>query len=399
MKLFYSFCFLLILPVVANAQSSVTLTPDKDNSIYSEDATVSNALGENLFAGVTSTGDKKRRSLIHFNLSAIPAGAVITSVSLALTCNNMSPQSGNAGINLHKLTNDWGEGTSVNNPNGTGSPASTNDATWSSRFYNTTLWSTPGGDFSATVSGSASISQLGPLTISTSTMANDVQSWVNTPASNFGWAIVGNKETESANARRFASGNNASESDRPHLTIVYTGGLPVTLSSFSATLQQQNAFLQWKTSTEINNDFFNVEHSTDGQHYAVAGKVSGAGNSTIEHSYSFIHRNVAEGKNYYRLAQYDINGEVKYSAIAVLNKSSALGLKAGPNPVTNSLLLSGNGLVNGKQFIIRTATGEVVIKGITNNQPINVKSLNAGMYFISVQDAANNIQTKKFVKQ
>ena len=53
---------------------------------------------------------------------------------------------------------DWGEGTSVApGEEGDGAPATTNDATWRHRFFDTIFWTTEGGDFSGTVSASQSV--------------------------------------------------------------------------------------------------------------------------------------------------------------------------------------------------------------------------------------------------
>src|SRR5215831_15897869 len=63
----------------------VTLSPLKDNTIFSESNSTSNGAGTGIFAGKTSTG-AIRRALLAFNVAgAIPAGSTITSVQLVLT--------------------------------------------------------------------------------------------------------------------------------------------------------------------------------------------------------------------------------------------------------------------------------------------------------------------------
>jgi hypothetical protein len=401
MKYLYPIVLSLFLNSTAQGQTIVMVPADKDNTIYSENNAQSNGQSQYLFAGRTgvNAGNARRRALIHFNLDAIPPGATITNVSLALFCNNVSGAGVNASINVHKVSNDWGEGASGSaNSGGNGSPAVTGDATWANRFFNTSLWATAGGDFAATISGTAAVNQTGALAISTSTLIADVQGWLANSAGNFGWEIVGSSEGTSNTARRFGSRENATASERPQLTITYTGGLPVTLKSFTTALRQQNALLEWTTSTEINNDYFNIEHSLDGRHYTIEGKVKGAGNSTVEHKYSFVHKTVTAGKNFYRLAQYDLNGDVKYSSVVTLNKTSSFSIETAPNPATSSLILTSDEPLKGKSFLIRSAIGEVVQKGILSNLPLNIAHLTGGMYFISVQGVDQRMQTTVFIK-
>jgi len=80
------------------------------------------------------------------------------------------------------------------------------------------FWTTQGGDFSPTVSASQSVGGIGQYTWSSAQMIADVQSWVNNPASNFGWLVLGN-ETGIATTKRFDTRESASP---PVLTIEYT---------------------------------------------------------------------------------------------------------------------------------------------------------------------------------
>jgi hypothetical protein len=121
-------------------------------------------------------------------------------------------------VELHKLLADWGEGTShAPMGEGDGAPATPNDATWRHRFFDTIFWTTQGGDFSATVSASQSVGGIGQYTWSSAQMIADVQSWVNNPASNFGWLVLGDEST-AATAKRFDTRESASP---PVLTIQY----------------------------------------------------------------------------------------------------------------------------------------------------------------------------------
>ena len=397
MKSFYTILTLLFTQFTFS-QTTVTIVCNKDNTMYSESGTLSNATGVNLFAGVTA-GNNKRRSLLHFSLEGIPAGSTITAATLTLNCNNVAPQSGNAGINIHKVSADWGEATSGNNPQGMGSPATTNDATWSHRFLGSSTWTTPGGDFISTPSGGAAISQTGDVNISNGGLIADVQAWANNAANNFGWAIVGNTEGAATNARRFASRDNTTVSVRPQLTITYTNPLPVSLISFTASLQTNKALLTWKTASENNNSHFNVEQSIDGRNFKSIGKVTGAGNSSIEKNYSFLHSAVAEGKNYYRLAQVDFDGTTKYSSIVSLNFLADLKLRIEPNPVQSTLVVQANSSIVGKSYYITNTAGKMVKNGNLTAESINIAIIASGVYILNVEVEGRQFKAIQFVKQ
>jgi hypothetical protein len=124
-------------------------------------------------------------------------------------------------VELHQLLADWGEGTShAPMGEGDGAPATPNDATWRHRFFDSVFWTTQGGDFLATISASQSVGGIGQYTWNSAQMVADVQSWLDNPAGNFGWLVLGD-ETGIATAKRFDTRESASP---PVLTIQYIAG-------------------------------------------------------------------------------------------------------------------------------------------------------------------------------
>ncbi len=204
----------------------IVIHPSQDNSIYSE-SNSSNALG-GLFAGETQD-QALRRALLKFSIagSGIPAGATITSVSLGLTQTKIGPGT-SATFELHRLSSAWGEGTSSGT--GSGGLATAGDATWNYRLYSTSLWTSPGGDFGST-SGTATIGTTVPSLYtfaSQSGMVADVQSWLNSPGSNFGWILRAADESPGiTTAREF--GSRESLGQEPALTVNFIVPEPGTL--------------------------------------------------------------------------------------------------------------------------------------------------------------------------
>jgi hypothetical protein len=212
-----------IAPTLASA-TTIAINPSKDNTLYeyvAADGDRSNAIGDHFFAGTTAEGET-RRGVIAFDIAGnIPAGSTITSVTLTL---NMSRTVSDARIvELHKLLADWGEGTShATGEEGDGAPATTNDATWRHRFYDTIFWTTEGGDFSATVSASQLVGDLGQYVWSSAQMVSDVQSWLDNSSGNFGWLVLGDEST-SPTSKRFDTRESTTP---PVLTIEYAAATP-----------------------------------------------------------------------------------------------------------------------------------------------------------------------------
>jgi hypothetical protein len=218
-------CGVLAVARLAAAEQ-VVLEPAEDNTIFDEGA-LSNGRGTGLFAGVTGGGDI-RRALLAFGVAgAIPAGSTITDAQLSLRVTRSI--SGNQPMTVHRLLADWGEGASNSTVMGgsMGADAAPGDATWTFRLFDTTMWANEGGDFVATASATQQVGNSGSATWgSNATMVADVQIWLDTPAGDFGWIVIGD-ESARPTSKRFGS-SEAGSANRPKLTIHFDppAGLP-----------------------------------------------------------------------------------------------------------------------------------------------------------------------------
>ncbi len=202
--------------------NTVELTASKDNTLFqSSVGATSNGAGQGLFAGKTNNGSL-RRALVQFDIaSAVPSGAIIDSVeltqSVTRTVTQVDP------VAVHRVTTEWGEGASDASANeGGGAGALAGDATWTHAISPDRAWQTDGGDFAPSASSQINVQGNGAYTWrSNPDLVRDVQSWVDNPASNFGWILIG-RESDGRSAKRFASREFATESQRPKLVITFT---------------------------------------------------------------------------------------------------------------------------------------------------------------------------------
>ncbi len=219
------------------APDQLLLAADRDNTLYQDDAgALSNGVGQHLFTGNTAFRGV-RRALLHFDAGVIPAGSIIGSATLWLDM-SMS-RAGSEDVGLHAVSSPWGEGTSLAlGQEGGGAPSTAGDATWLHGFYDTDLWIAPGGDFATAASATATVSAPGPYSWASTAMVTDVQSWLDDPAGNHGWILVGN-EADILTAMRFGSRENSDPAAVPVLCVGLREPVPIeipTLGEYSLLL-------------------------------------------------------------------------------------------------------------------------------------------------------------------
>jgi hypothetical protein len=204
------------------AADTISIVANHDNTLYeyfAVDGDRSNGSGMHLFAGRTAEG-KARRGVLSFDVaSAVPAGSTITGATLQLSMSKTI--TGATTVSLKRVLASWGEGASnAGGDEGSGAPAAAGDATWRHRFFSGTFWGTPGGDLSGVVSATQSVDGIGLYTWNSAQLVADVQSMLDSPAGNFGWAVIGD-ESGPTTAKRFDTREIASAALRPTLMITY----------------------------------------------------------------------------------------------------------------------------------------------------------------------------------
>ncbi|MCB0537698.1 MAG: T9SS type A sorting domain-containing protein [Bacteroidetes bacterium] len=174
--------------------------------------------------------------------------------------------------------------------------------------------------------------------------------------------------------------------------------LPIELLSFNAVLENNNTVLcKWATATEINNDYFTIEHSKDAIVWETVLTVKGAGNSRekieyIEHDY-----HPYAGISYYRMKQTDFDGKYSYSQIESINiTSSDFNLtNIYPNPAENYITVENNKAEIVMLKIIDAIGRDIsttisYIEKDTNSRKLDISNLDSGVYYLIVND-------KKFI--
>ncbi len=95
--------------------------------------------------------------------------------------------------------------------------------------------------------------------------------------------------------------------------------LPVELLYFEGTEYPTSNSLKWATASEQNSSHFTIERSTDGENWEEIATKSAAGNSTEKINYYYLDNIFKFVLYYYRLIQYDIDGQFEIYGPIILN--------------------------------------------------------------------------------
>jgi spore coat protein A len=209
----------------ANA-ATATISPlnIQDNTLAEDFPDNSSGACDSIFAGTTDN-NFARRALLWFDVgNQLPAGSTINSVTLSMTVTRGGNHVDSI-FSLHRVTRPWGEGTNGCGVRGggQGEPANAGSATWNSAETGVTSWSSVGGDYDPSASGSSLVNNTTPVWSSTPAMVSDVQNWLDDSPSNYGWILIGD-ETNPTTSRRFGSREGTSG---PTLVVDFTPVGPV----------------------------------------------------------------------------------------------------------------------------------------------------------------------------
>jgi hypothetical protein len=183
--------------------------------------------------------------------------------------------------------------------------------------------------------------------------------------------------------------------------------LPVQLTSFIGSLNNNKISLQWAVAENEDADHFEVEKSTDGNDFIAAALVMTSTKPGSE-TYS-LNEIMKSEKIYYRLKIFDNNKTITFSKTLIFETkiaSNTSGLRIVNNPATDKLSLSFTSASNQSLEIkVYDLAGRIQM-----NQKVNVyqganlinlplaSAFKTGMYAVEVINGAERL-TSKFVKQ
>jgi hypothetical protein len=177
------------------------------------------------------------------------------------------------------------------------------------------------------------------------------------------------------------------------------GPLPVTFSDFKLTKNDGIVNVDWATTTEDDNSYFEVERSSNGFTFDAIARLDGKINSKAEVRYSFVDHAPLEGISYYRIRQVDLDGtssitrtrsiEMPYNAQAIIF----------PNPAADFLTL--DKIEPNSMITLITSLGQEIRKETakTGTWTMNLDGLPSGFYTVSITTKNGTIHKKLVISR
>lgn len=183
--------------------------------------------------------------------------------------------------------------------------------------------------------------------------------------------------------------------------------LPVDLVYFDGEKDPSRLanYLYWNTESESNNDFFEIQRSTDGINFKTLDKIDGLGTTTESNSYFYTDSKIASRPYFYRLKQIDFDGTSYISDLIYLSRSEADHVfVAYPNPSSKSVLVDMGAFAEAENSfsLFNTAGQEIALLAEMNQDEklsIDTGDLVPGTYYLKIYSSElSEPKVIKFVK-
>jgi len=175
------------------------------------------------------------------------------------------------------------------------------------------------------------------------------------------------------------------------ITSPVVNPLPVELVSFTATCEDEYVGLKWITESEINADYFTVESSLDGFAWQQINQQQANGTTFIQHAYTYNDSTRNASLVYYRLKQYDLDGNVSLEKIiasnCIVNNDFSFDLYPNPNNGQFNVAIHST-IQKDAQIGVYTADGKLVedksvaLTSGSNLFPLSLTEVATGIYFV-----------------
>lgn len=186
--------------------------------------------------------------------------------------------------------------------------------------------------------------------------------------------------------------------------VINNGALPITLLFFRGQPMENRVILSWASETELNFDYYRIEHSSDGHKFEMLDRVKGSAHSDQKKYYKYTDNSPAPGKNYYRLVSVDLDGSSEeFNVISIDYQPEKALVNVYPNPVTsgeNVFIQPNFKWASGSKIEIIDLQGTSIINSSINNASLELSTsqLSAGLYIIRLTTSQGYLTEKLIVQ-
>jgi len=191
----------------------------------------------------------------------------------------------------------------------------------------------------------------------------------------------------------------------PFVLVNSNGLLPIELLSFKGSCINGAITLYWETASELNNDYFTIEKSTDAINWELSAIIDGGGTSTQAKNYSYTDKTISRDADiiYYRLKQTDYDGKnISFPPIGVAKCNEDVEVLVYPNPASEILFIKSTKTNTSYETSLTSSDGKLIFNGLLADELIslNISEIAQGIYFLTIIEKETNKKTvKKIIKQ
>jgi|GEM_PF-1215445 len=183
--------------------------------------------------------------------------------------------------------------------------------------------------------------------------------------------------------------------------------LPIELVRFSARLESKKVQVDWLTASELNNDYFTVERSSDNDRFYPLEIISGSGTTSQAQQYLYTDERPLAGMSYYRLKQTDYDGHsTTFNTVAVFNSErSKFDIFPNPSAERTVTLTFTDSDLSHFEFYVQDITGKIVpSRTIPSERFGEVKLIldanhtsHGGIYIVTAQSAGQTFKERLLI--
>lgn len=173
----------------------------------------------------------------------------------------------------------------------------------------------------------------------------------------------------------------------------------VELVSFEVVNSGADVQLFWTTSSELNTDYYHIEKSRDNITWFDVTSVDAVGNSSSLVNYSYLDHDAFPGPAFYRLVEYDTNGDSIILSIGATTVMSTDNLEVYPNPADLEIFVEAEDNIASMDITLTDLTGNPIdfsFENIGSKTIINTSGLKNGVYLLQSQ-FGKSITSKRIV--
>ena len=227
------------------------------------------------------------------------------------------------------------------------------------------------------------------------------------------WSSIGSTPSGSSVSGSLTTSSANTHWSNENFTLAATTAtyppLPVEIISFEGQCNNNLIQIEFIVASQVNNEFFTVERSTNLMDWEEVGYFDGGGTTNELITYNWSDETPINGTKYYRISQTDINGVVKYfNPIAVeCEYEMDLDITLYPNPASDKISIDLNFDYfpsEGTYLNIKSIRGEI-IKSVPlylnrgfNNVEIDCHDLPKGIYLVMINGLDLIKTEKRFIK-